>query len=182
VSRADDLTDLIPVSPDPQTTKTSVDTDPTSRSLDELRDRIKALEGVGNKDPDAKQKRLSLSLDIVSRAEQRSDTLRKQLFEMIEKENTLSGRIDQIDNESRPEMIERQVAISGSLRPEELRAMKRKSLELEKANLQALLTEVRRNKASIEQNLQKSDQLVERLRARLEKEIDAALIDENDKP
>lgn len=183
VSRADDLSDLIPAANDAATRSTvTTDVDPTTRSMDDLRDRIRALEKIGKNDTDAKQKRLSLSLDIVTRAEQRSDTLRKQLFEMIEKENTISGRVDAIDADIRPEAIERQVAIAGSLRPEELRAMRRKSLELEKANLQALLTEVRRNKASIEQNLQKADLLVDRLRARLEKEIDTALADDDGKP
>jgi len=184
VSRADDFSDLLAVpvaSPTPKPGE-DVDVDPTTRSLDDLRTRIKALERVGKSDPDAKQKRLSLSLDIVTRAEQRADTLRKQLFEMIEKENTISGRMDSIDFEMRPEAIDRQVSMAGSLRPEELRAIKRKSLELEKVNLQALLTEVRRNKASIEQNLQKADALVERLRSRLEKEIDTALADDSDKP
>lgn len=181
VSRADDLTDLVTL-PSTSTTRQTTELDPTTKSIDDLRERLKALENISKSDPDAKQKRLSLNLDILTRAEQRADGLRKQFFEMIEKENSISGRLDVIEIEIRPEAIERTLATTGSLRPEELRLQKRKTLELERTNLQTLLAEVRRNKASIEQNLQKADLLVDRLRSRLEKEIDNALSDENDKP
>lgn len=184
VSRADEYQILGSVPDEPTGSRVSspADSDATTRSLDDLRDRIRALEAVRSKDPDAKEKRLSLSLDIVTRAEQRSDGLRKQLFEMIEKENTISGRLDQIEVELRPEAIDRIVNTQGSLRPEELRDMRRKSLTSEKANLQSLLTEVQRNKAAIQLNLDKADQLVEKLRSRLEKEIDAALAGDEGKP
>ncbi len=165
--------------------------DPNSRLLDsenvekiaELRERLARLEQSNRKDPDEKAKRLALNLDILTKSEQRSDSLRKQLFEMIEKENSIRSRIDQIDIDMRPEAIERQLSSVGSLRPEELRAQRRRSLELEKTNLQSLLTEVQKNRANIDLNLQRSDALVERLRIKFEKDIDTALSDEPiDKP
>jgi len=126
------------------------------------------------------RERLALNLDILTKAEQRSDNLRKQLFDMMEKENSIRSRLDQIENDLRPEAIDRQLAITGSLRPEELRAQKRRSLELERQNLNNLLTEVLKARASLETNLSRSEALVERLRARLEKEIDSALDDSED--
>ncbi|NMS32210.1 hypothetical protein HKB24_06185 [Vibrio parahaemolyticus] len=99
---------------------------------------------------------------------------------MMEKENSIRSRLDQIENDLRPEAIDRQLAITGSLRPEELRAQKRRSLELERQNLNNLLTEVLKARASLETNLSRSEALVERLRARLEKEIDSALDDSED--
>ena len=101
---------------------------------------------------------------------------------MIEKENTIRGRMDQIDNDMRPESIERSMATVGSLRPEELREQRRRSLGLEKGNLQALLTEVQKNRTNLELNLQRSDTLVERLRVRIEKEIDTALAEDEKEP
>lgn len=126
------------------------------------------------------RERLALNLDILTKAEQRSDNLRKQLFDMMEKENSIRSRLDQIENDLRPEAIDRQLEITGSLRPEELRAQKRRSLELERQNLNNLLTEVLKARASLETNLSRSEALVERLRARLEKEIDSALDDSED--
>lgn len=176
ISRADDYPTVV-IEPAPLTTD---QTQPSSdATIEELRERLLQLEARSNKkDPDEKQRRLSLNLDILTKSEQRSDSLRKQLFDMIEKENTIRGRMDQIDNDLRPESIERAMAIVGSLRPEDLRAQRRRSLELEKSNLQALLTEVQKNRANLDINLQRSDALVEKLRVRIESEIEIALADD----
>ena len=129
---------------------------------------------------DEKQKRLMMNLDILTRAEQRTESLRKQLFEMIEKENTVKTRLDQIQYDSRPEMIERSAQLVGSLRPEEIRDNRRKSLEAERTNLQGLLNEIQINKANLNTNLLRADAMVEKLRTKLEKEIDDALIEDED--
>lgn len=129
---------------------------------------------------DDKQKRMLMNLDILTRAEQRSEGLRRQLFEMIEKENSIKTRIDKIDYDSRGEEVEKLVQIAGSLRPEEVRDNRRKSLAAEKANLQSLLTEVQNNKASITLNLQKADLLVEKLRVKLEKDIDDSFLKDDE--
>lgn len=147
--------------------------------ISELTARIKNLESGQKNEYDEKQKRLLLNLDILTRAEQRSETLRRQLFELIEKESQINIKLDQIVNDSRPEVIDRSVAFAGSLRPEDLRDARRKNLESEKKNLQNLLTEIQNTKANLELNVQKSDVLVEKLRTKLEKEIDDALIEES---
>lgn len=180
ISRADDYPTVV-IEPAP--VENSVPAGISDATIEELRERLLQLEAKSNKkDPDAKQRQLALNLEILTKSEQRSDSLRKQLFEMIEKENTIRGRIDQIDNDIRPESIERNLATVGSLRPEELREQRRRSLALEKTNLQTLLTEVQKNRTNLELNLQRSDALVERLRVRIEKEIDTALTEDETTP
>ena len=49
-------------------------------------------------------------------------------------------------------------------------------------NLQTLLTEVQKNRTNLELNLQRADALVEKLRVRMEKEIDAALAEDEESP
>jgi hypothetical protein len=177
ISRADDYPTVV-IEPAPQNVDRSAASG-SDTTIEELRERLLQLESKSNKkDPDQKQRQLALNLDILTKSEQRSDSLRKQLFEMIEKENTIRGRMDQIDNDMRPESIERTMATVGSLRPEELREQRRRSLALEKANLQTLLAAVQKNRTDLELNLQRSDALVEKLRVRIEKEIDEALADE----
>lgn len=180
ISRADDLPWVrIPDSNEPAT-RLAGETEPRDQqTIEALEARIKLLESSRSKDPDAVQKRLALNLEILTRAEQRSDTLRKQLFEMLEKEGTVLAKLDSIEMDMRPEMIDRNVAFAGSLRPEELREARRRQLAAEKTNQENLLNEIRRNRANLEVNLQKSDALVERLRARLEREIDSALDETN---
>ena len=185
ISRADEFPDensrAIP--PDPSDVKPGAD--PANVvSLEELGRRIKNLEAGASaaatppkRDPDEKQKRLLLNLDILARAEQRSESLRKQVFDMMEKENNIKTRIDSLEYDLRPEMIERNAAMVGTLRPEEIRDSRRKSLQSEKTNLQNLLVEIQRTRATLEISLARADEMVEKLRAKFEKEIDTALED-----
>jgi len=153
--------------------------DKTDTGIEELKVRVKSLESTKKNEYDEKQKRLLLNLDILTRAEQRAESLRKQLYELIEKESTLNARIQQIESDSRPEMIERSVALVGTLNPETLREIRKKNLDAEKLNLGKLLTQIELNRINLENNVQKSDALVEKLRAKLEKDIDDALTEDN---
>lgn len=184
ISRADQYLDgnqivepeTIPVETAPVESAPENADDSQSR-IRELNQRILNLETDRKSEYDEKQKRLLLNLDILTRAEQRAETLRKQMFDMIERESQIRTKLDQIANDSRPEMIERQAAFSGSLRPEEIRDARRKNLESEKRNLENLLSQIESTKSSLEQNLQKADLLVQKLRDKLEKEIDDALVE-----
>jgi len=151
-------------------------TEPVSPGVAELAERIKKLEATQASTYDEKQKRLLLNLDILTRAEQRSESLRKQLFEMIEKENAVKSRLDQLEFDSRPEMIERTLQLAGSMKPEEIRDNRRKMLNAEKANLNALLVEIQSTRANLASNLLKAEQMVEKLRAKLEKDIDDSFL------
>ncbi len=180
ISRADEFPGENRVIVQPQTevqTEKPVEK-PAADGINDLTERVKTLETNQKKDTDEKQKRLLLNLDILTRAEQRAETLRKQLFEMIEKESQIKTRLDQIENDIRPEMIERSVALVGTLRPEELRDQRRKTLEVDRRNLQRLLTDIQNTRSSLDLNLQKADIMVEKLRSKLEKQIDDALEDE----
>jgi len=154
-----------------------------SVELRELRDRIKLLEATGKKNEyDEKQKRLLLNLDILTRAEQRSESLRKQMFEIMEKENGIRTRLEQIEIEMRPEMIERTLQLSGSMKPEEIREGRRKSLVAERSNLQSLMGEIQSTRSSLTASLQKADIMVDKLRAKLEKDIDDSFLKDDTNP
>ncbi|MEO7660021.1 MAG: hypothetical protein ABIV48_10440, partial [Pyrinomonadaceae bacterium] len=128
---------------------------------------------------DEKQKRLLLNLDILTRAEQRTESLRKQLFDMIEKENSVKSRLEQIEFEIRPEMIERTLQLAGSMKPEEIRDNRRKSLNAERQNLQSLLTEIQNTRSNTSFSLEKAELMVEKLRTKLEKEIDNSFLSDD---
>ena len=186
ISRAEDFPDtgtpMVQTNPALRIDESESKTDESSKTIENLKSRVKNLESIRKNDQDEKQKRLLMNLDILTKAEQRADSLRKQLFDMIEKESTIRTKLDLIENDIRPETIDRTVAFAGSLRPEELRNMRKKSLEIERTNLQSLLVEVQKTKSNIDQTVQKADILVEKLRSKLEKEIDDALTDDPAKP
>jgi hypothetical protein len=154
--------------------------------LDRLDDKVKkvatrvgSLESTKTTDLDAKQKKILLGLDILSRAEQRAESLRKQLFELIEKENDVKTRLDDAEYQSRPEIIERTTSGIGSLRPEELREQRKKSLENQRNSQRALLAQIQSSRGALEDSVLKADQLVLKLRERIEAEIDLALADDD---
>ncbi len=176
ISRADDYVEAPTVekAPTKQTTTSN------AARIKELTERVKKLESTQAATYDEKQKRLLLNLDILTRAEQRSESLRKQLFEMIEKENSVKSRLEQIEFDIRPEMIERTLQLSGSMKPEEVRDNRRKSLAAERTNLQALLTEIQSTRSNLTVNLQKSELMVEKLRTKLEKDIDDSFLKDDE--
>lgn len=164
------------ISPPPEEARTVENGAAVDSQIKELNARIKSLESADKNDYDKKQKRLAMNLDILTKAEQRAESLRKQLFEMIEKEATVKTRLEQISFDARPEMIDRSTAFTGSLRPEEIREQRKKSLESEKRNLEVLMTQIQTSRAALEENVQKADFLVEKVRLKLDKEIERALI------
>ena len=177
ISQAGDYVEptIVMQQPEQKSSDKSTTTNSAAR-IRELTERINKLEATQKNGYDEKQKRMVLNLDILSRAEQRSESLRKQLFEMIEKESTITARLNVIENESRPEMIDRSSQLAGSLRPEEIRESRRKSLLAEKTNLQALLTEIQSTRANLAVNVDKAEAMVEKLRTKLEKDIDDSFL------
>ena len=173
ISRAGDYSDPSTTTSTPQKTTQKIPS-ATSTKIRDLSDRLDRLETSGQKeDAEAKQRRMLLNLDILTRAEQRSEGLRKQLFELSEKENSIRTRVDQIAIDSRPELVERELQVrGGSLRPEEIREARTKSLAAEKANLENLLSQLQLAKSALTLSLEKADALVEKLRTKLDKEID----------
>src|SRR6185295_16601725 len=70
---------------------------------------------------------------------ERADRLRLQLIEVQSKEESLRLRLDQLEEDLKPENIERAFAGIGSTRPEELREHRRRQLTTEKDSVQAQL-------------------------------------------
>lgn len=83
-------------------------------------------------------------------AAQGVEGLRAQLLDVQAKEVELQAREKQLDEDMRPENIERSLALTGSTRPEELREQRRRQLEAEKARVQAQLEELATRRARLE--------------------------------
>lgn len=121
------------------------------------------------------QKRLVLYLDILTRLEQRAESLRGQLINMIEKQNSVTTKIQQVDYNLRPEVIAGITALSGSFRPEDLREQRKSELEIEKQNLTNLLDQLELSIATLEDNLRRADMMAERVRLAFEAMLESAL-------
>jgi hypothetical protein len=83
-------------------------------------------------------------------AAQTAENLRAQLLDVQAKEAALQEREQQLDEALRPENIERALAGIGSTRPEELRELRRRQLQSEKASVLAQLEQLAMSRARLE--------------------------------
>jgi hypothetical protein len=135
--------------------------------LREISDKLSAPDAKPGESANDKQKSISLSMDLLGRAEDRAGVLRKQLLEVIEKETSYKARLAQIDEDMRPENIERALSGVGTTRTAEIRDVRRRSFEIEKRGLESLLILNSQNRIRLEEDVRQADQLVQKLRQRL---------------
>ena len=113
------------------------------------------------------QNRISQNLALLTQAEQRAEILRKQLLELIEKETSLRSRLVQIDEDMRPESIERALNPYGTTRTAELRDTRRRALENDRKGYESLLNLTTQSRIRLEDDVKQADLLVFRLRQRI---------------
>jgi hypothetical protein len=120
--------------------------------------------------------RLVTSFDLLARAEQRAETLRRELLDRIEKETLIKSRLVQIDEDMRPENIERALNPYGTTKTSELRENRRRVLENDRRGFESLLNQITSSRARLEDDVRQADSLVVRIRQRvlplIEKEIE----------
>ena len=134
--------------------------------LREISERLPALDSKQSGSND-KQNRVAPTLELLARAEERAGILRKQLIESIEKETAYRSRLTQMDEEVRPENVERALSGVGTTRTAEIREVRRRSLEIEKRGLESLLNLNTQSRARLEDDVRQADSLVSRIRQRL---------------
>jgi hypothetical protein len=78
------------------------------------------------------------------------ESLRLQLLEVESKEAALEARARQIDEDLKPENIERALAGIGSTRPEDLRELRRRELTIQKDSVSAQLKLLARSRERLE--------------------------------
>jgi hypothetical protein len=79
-----------------------------------------------------------------------AEVLRLRLIEVQAKETELRIRLEQLDEDLKPENIERALAGIGSTRPEDLRAQRRRLLLIERGNIAAQLRVTESNRSRLE--------------------------------
>ena len=121
-------------------------------------------------------KRISMNLELLTHAEQRAEILRRQLIDLIEKETSYKSRLTQMDEDLRPENIERSMVGIGSTRAPEMRDTRARVLQNEKRGIESVLAVTVQSRIRLEEDVRQADQLVTKLRLRLfpmiDKEVD----------
>jgi hypothetical protein len=117
---------------------------------------------------DLEKERLAASIqDQLEKEEQRGEALQHHLFEISEKEGPLAVRMDQINQQLKPEAIERNLAGVGSLHPEDVREEIKKRLANEKVRVQTQLDLLKQDQRRTQASLASTDAAIQRLKQKL---------------
>lgn len=92
----------------------------------------------------------SATAQDASNVSQSLDTLRSQLLDAQAKEADLESREHQLDEDLKPENIERSLAGIGSTKPEELRESRRRQLSIERDGVRTQLKLVKTSRERLE--------------------------------
>lgn len=90
-------------------------------------------------------------------AEQSAEGLRAQLRDVESKLTELEQRTRQLDEDLKPENIERSLALTGSTKPEELRAERRRQLEKEKESVRLQVDQLTASRTRLEAAIATAD-------------------------
>ena len=90
-------------------------------------------------------------------AQERAAQLRAQLADVEGQQTALQTRLDQINEEIKPENIERSLAGVGSTHPEELREARRRQLETQRKGIQSQLDNLAATRERLEAAIAAAD-------------------------
>jgi len=110
----------------------------------------------------------------LTKEEQRSESLQKELSDIAAKETTLQKRLDEIEPQLRPDRIERSLAGVGSTRPEENRDAVRTQLSNEKRRIQIQLDQFHLNRQRLQSSISTAEASIAVLRQRLSEAVRAS--------
>ena len=149
---------------DPESMKRTIRT--LSNQVDKLNDKLNEMQT---------SQQSMVDLERLSRAEQRSSQLRTELRDVQSKKGDLEAHLEQVENDLKPENIERAVAGYGTTRPEELRAQRQKQLENDRNRTRQQIDQLTASESRIEQAIATSDTEVDRLQKKLDAADKAAI-------
>lgn len=130
-----------------------------SGQLNKLTDKLSQME---------EQQRSLVDLERLSRAEQRAETFRAQLRDVLAKAVDVQAQLEQVDYALQPENIERVVGTFGTTHPETARDQRRRQLEAQKSRLQAQYSQLEQSRMRLETAIATADAEVEKLQRQIE--------------
>jgi len=129
-----------------------------NEEMSRLRRRLAELE---------KDRQINTIQDMLTKEEQRGEGLQLHLIEIAEKEEPLQARMDQLNQNLKPERIEGIMSGVGSVHPEEAREELRRRIVNERSRVQVQLELLRQDKMRTVASLRTTDDAIQRLKIKL---------------
>lgn len=124
-----------------------------------------------------KQQQLLLAFEVLNRAEQRIVNLQKLKLEFTEKQTTLRLQLARITDDLVPESIDRYVSTRGTTNAEQLREIRRQSLNREKLELTNALRDIENDLRNANDEIRETERFIRNIRVKLFPQIEKELSD-----
>ncbi len=152
-----------------------------SKSLNSLNERLAKFSETFSSNQGLKlsetQQTILAAFEYLNRAEQRLATLQKLKIELAEKQSSVRLQVSDIEEQLRPETIDRSVAFRGTTKTEELRESRRQALNKEKTELNALIFGIQNSLNETDNEIRETEQFLKRIRQRIFPAIEREISD-----
>ena len=145
---------------------------PTCPEAEDLKSKVRQMsieiQQLKSKVARYEKERLATTLqEELEREQDRAERFQLHLIEISEKEAPLQARLDQINQQLKPESLDRTLAGVGSVHPEDLRDGTQKALQSERYRLLAQLELHRQDRARTQTSLGTTDAAIARIKQKL---------------
>lgn len=153
--------------PPPQTSAASADDELTQlrKQVQQLSIQVKRL--LAELAKLERYKTIDYTRELMLKEEQRVRELQNELVDIGAKETALQKRLDEVEEQQRPDRIERSLAGVGSLKPEEEREAISRRLSNEKRRIQTQMDTLRASRTRIPPLIINAEESIARLKQRL---------------
>lgn len=155
--------------------------DNISKSVRELNDILKNFSSTFSSNQGLRlterQQRILAAFEYLNRAEQRLSILQNLKIDLTQKQTNINLQLARIEDDLRPESIDRSIALRGTTDAEGLREIRRQTLYRQQRELRNLSNQISRDISDIEYEIQETQQFLKRIRGRIFPEIEKELSD-----
>lgn len=124
-----------------------------------------------------KQQKLLLALEILSRTESSLNSAQKMKLEYIERLSRFRLQLAGISDSLLPQSVDRYATLRGTTNADEIRELRRQSLNRERVELSNAIAQIQRDVDRLNDEIRRNELQVANLRTRLFGEIDRELAD-----
>lgn len=124
-----------------------------------------------------RQQKILAAFEYLNRAEQRLAVLQNLKIDLTQKQTFINLQIAQIDDDLRPESIERSIATRGTTDAEGLRDIRRQALNRQRLELRNLSNQIGNEISNTDEEIRETQLFLRRIRGRIFPEIEKELAD-----
>jgi RNA processing factor Prp31 len=124
-----------------------------------------------------RQQKLLLAFEVLNRAEQRLGNLQKMRLDSTEKLSSMRLQLARINDDLRPESVDKYVSTRGTLDAEQLRELRRQALLRERTELSNIIYQVQTDLDTTNTDIRTTEQFLREIRNRIFPEIQKELAD-----